>query len=360
MPSLISAFLVSFLFTFLIIHFRHIHENHTGDSPNSGIQKFHINTIPRIGGLGIFMGLCTAITLRLQNVSYDPIVWLLPLAAFIPFAIGLSEDITKKIGVRPRLFAVLIAAFLTCNYSGLQIPKMGIPGIDYLFTIPALAIPITLFAIMGLTNAYNIIDGLNGLASMIGMLSASCLAYLGYLLGDSALLFLSLTLVAATLGFFIINYPRGLIFLGDGGAYLIGFWIAILSIWLTSRHVQVSPWFVLLINAYPITETLFTIYRRSIYRKSHAMSADRLHLHSLIYRRILHTNTPKTESDLINANAKTAPYLWILNAVTLVPALLWWDKTAVLMLFYIIYFLLYLWLYKRIISFRIPRWLSLD
>lgn len=360
MSSLILTFLISFLITFLAIHFQHLHQKHTGDVSNSGIQKFHLDTIPRIGGLGIFMGLSAGIILRLQSVSYDPIAWILPLVACIPFFIGLSEDITKKIGVRLRLLTVLIASFLASHYLDLQIRNMGIPGTDYLLTIPALAIPITLFAITGLTNAYNIIDGINGLSSMVGILAAACLAYLGYLLGDGVLLFLSLILVAATLGFFIINYPRGLIFLGDGGAYLIGFWVAILSIWLTSRHPQVSPWFVLLINAYPITETLFTIYRRSIYRKSHAMNADRLHLHSLIYRRILHTNTPKSELDLININAKTAPYLWILNSVTLVPALLWWDKTVVLVLFFILYFLLYVWLYARIISFRIPRWLSFD
>ena len=356
MASLISAFLVSFLLTLFIIYFQSAHEDHTGDLSNSGIQKFHLNTIPRIGGLSIFMGLCAGITVRLQSVSYDPIAWLLPLVACIPFAIGLSEDITKKIGVYQRLLTVLMAALLACHYLDLQISKIGIPGIDYLLTMPALAIPITLFAIVGLTNAYNIIDGLNGLSSMIGMLATSCLAYLGYLLGDGVLLFLSLIFVAAILGFFIINYPRGLIFLGDGGAYLIGFWIAILSIWLTSRHAQVSPWFVLLINAYPITETLFTIYRRSIYKKTYPMSADRLHLHSMIYRRIFHTHTPKSELDLINANAKTAPYLWILNAVALAPALLWWNESLVLAPSYILYFLLYLWLYRRIISFQTPKW----
>jgi len=358
MASLITAFLCSLLITFLIIHFRHVHENHTGDVSDSGIQKFHLNTIPRIGGLGIFIGLIAGISLRLQSVSLDPIAWLLPLFAFIPLSIGLSEDITKKIGVRLRLSTVLIAALLASHYLDLRISKVDIIGFDYLLAIPVVAIPITLFAITGLTNAYNIIDGLNGLSSMVGMLAASCLAYLGYLLGDAVLLFLSLMLVAAILGFFIINYPRGLIFLGDGGAYLIGFWISILSIWLTRQHPEVSPWFVLLINAYPITETLFTIYRRSIFRKSHAMSADRLHLHSLIYRRILHTSTPKTEMELVNANARTAPYLWILNSVTLVPALLWWDETAVLVVFFILYCMIYLWLYTRIISFRIPKWLS--
>jgi len=357
MPSLIVAFILSLLTTFLIIYFRDAHEKHTGDVSSLGIQKFHFNTIPRIGGLSIYIGLTAGIALRLQFASYGPSAWILPLLSSIPFAIGLSEDITKKMGIYTRLVLIIVSAYLACYYLGIKIPKVGIVGIDLLLSVPIFATSITLFAITGLTNAYNIIDGINGLSSMVGMLAASCLAYLGFILGDSELLFLSLVLVAAILGFFILNYPRGLIFLGDGGAYLIGFWNAVLCIWLTYQHNQVSPWFALLVNAYPITETLFTIYRRAIYRKSHAMRADRLHLHSLIYRRVLHTSTPQTEMELINANAKTAPYLWILSSVTLAPALLWWDQTAILVIFFIIYLMIYLWLYKRIICFRIPKWL---
>lgn len=357
MSSLLTTLITSLFLTFLIIHSRLSHENHSGDMTGSGIQKLHLVTIPRVGGIGIFFGLIAGVSLHIISAPYESIAWQLPLLASVPFAIGLSEDISKKVGVRVRLMAVVISGYLASYFLDLKISSIDIAGIDYLLSFPGLAIAITVFAITGLTNSYNIIDGLNGLSSMTGMLAASCLAYLAYRLGDSTLLFLSLALLAAILGFFILNYPRGHIFLGDGGAYLIGFWIAVLSIWLTCTHTQVSPWFALLINAYPVTETLFTIYRRSFYKNSSAMDADRLHLHSLIYRRIFHPHAGKNNNAWINTNAKSAPYLWIINLITLVPAILWWDKTGILIGAFILYFTVYLWLYIKIVSFQIPKWL---
>lgn len=134
----------------------------------------------------------------------------------------------------------------------------------------------------GLANAYNIIDGFNGLASMVGIITLLAIAYMGFLFFDPTIIYLSLVMAGAILVFFIWNYPRGLIFLGDGGAYLIGFWIAALSILLTCRHQEISPWLALLINGYPILETLFTIYRRRFHQGKGPGQPDCIHFHTLI------------------------------------------------------------------------------
>lgn len=99
-----------------------------------------------------------------------------------------------------------------------------------------------------------------------GVITLLAIGYIGYVVGDSLIIFSSFTMAAAILGFFIWNYPRGLIFLGDGGAYIIGFWVALLSVVLVFRYENISPWFALLVNGYPILETLFTIYRRKIHQ----------------------------------------------------------------------------------------------
>ena len=122
---------------------------------------------------------------------------------------------------------------------------------------------------------------------MVGIITLLALGYVAYCLGDKVIIFLSLAMASAILGFFIWNYPQGLIFLGDSGAYLIGFWISSLSILICHKHPEVSPWFALLINGYPITETLFTIYRRKIHQGKSPGSPDGIHFHTLIYRRIL-------------------------------------------------------------------------
>ena len=161
-------------------------------------------------------------------------------------------------------------------------------------------------------------------------------------------------MAGAILGFFIWNYPQGLIFLGDGGAYLIGFWIAVLSIWLCARHPEVSPWFALLINGYPIMETLFTIYRRKIHQNKSPGAPDGIHFHTLIYRRILQA---KHFDSVLTANARTAPYLWILAGLSIAPASLWWQSTPILMGACALFIISYVWLYTKIVQFKTPSWM---
>jgi UDP-N-acetylmuramyl pentapeptide phosphotransferase/UDP-N-acetylglucosamine-1-phosphate transferase len=223
-------------------------------------------------------------------------------------------------------------------------------------SIPFVAIVFTILAVTGLSNAYNIIDGFNGLSSMVGIITLLGLAYVSFVVGDTLITYLSLMMASSIMGFFIWNYPRGLIFLGDGGAYLIGFWIALMSVLLVARHAQISPWFALLINAYPILETLFTIYRRQIHQGKSPGQPDGIHFHTLIYRRILNPTSAKNKNDLFSANAKTSPYLWVLSSFAVVPAILWWHSTMILIIFVVVFTISYLWIYKKVVSFRTPRW----
>jgi UDP-N-acetylmuramyl pentapeptide phosphotransferase/UDP-N-acetylglucosamine-1-phosphate transferase len=360
MVSLLTAFFSSFIATLLIIRFKHLHGHFSGDSDLLGPQKFHIESVPRIGGISIAIGLLAAILVKLQSTIPHEVEITLLLCAIPTFAIGLTEDVTKKVGVKTRLLFTALAALLATYYLGAHITRLDIPGIDYLLSIPLLAIVFTVFAITGLANAYNIIDGFNGLSSMVGIITLMGLAYVSFVFGDATILSLSLIMAATILGFFIWNYPRGLIFLGDGGAYLIGFWIALLSILLVARHPEISPWFALLINAYPILETLFTIYRRKIHQGKSPGLPDGIHFHTLIYRRILNPATVKNNFDLLNANARTGPYLWLLSSFAVVPAILFWQSTPVLIGFTLLFTISYIWLYTKIVRFKTPKWMDLN
>ena len=223
--------------------------------------------------------------------------------------------------------------------------------------VPVISIVFTVFAITGLANAYNIIDGFNGLSSMVGIISLLALAYIGFKFNDPFIFNLSLTMAAAILGFFILNYPRGLIFLGDGGAYLIGFWIATLSVLLVARHPEISPWFALMLNAYPIMETLFTIYRRRFHQGKSPGHPDGIHLHSLIFRRILNKQKIENELDWFSANSKTAPYLWIMSSLATIPAIFFYTDTPILIGLFALFTITYIWLYKLMVTFKTPKWL---
>ena len=356
MLGLIAAFLTSFFATQFIIRFKHLHQHISADSNLSGPQKFHKVAVPRIGGISIACGLFAAVFTKTISLGSGHQGIILLICAIPTFAIGLTEDLTKKISVRQRLFFTAASAACFIYALGPQITLLDIPFFDLLFTIPFFGTLLTVFAITGLANAYNIIDGFNGLSSMVGIITLLALAYVAYLLGDITIIFLSLIMAGAILGFFIWNYPQGLIFLGDGGAYLIGFWIGAISVWLCFAHREISPWFALLINGYPIMETLFTIYRRRIHQNSNPGAPDGIHFHTLIYRRILQA---KHFDGALSANARTAPYLWILAGLSITPAVLWWQSTPILIGACAFFAIGYVWLYSKIVRFKTPSWMHL-
>ncbi|MBV8046602.1 MAG: glycosyl transferase, partial [Paludibacterium sp.] len=159
-------------------------------------------------------------------------------------------------------------------------------------------------------------------------------------------------------GFLLLNYPRGLIFAGDGGAYLMGFLIAELSVLLVARNPLVSPWFPLLLVIYPVFETLFSIYRRKFLQDRAIGYPDALHLHSVIYRRLVRWMVGSHEAKhLTRRNSMTAPYLWVLASLSIAPAMLFWHNTTILMICVLLFIALYISLYRMIIRFKTPRWL---
>lgn len=350
MSGLLVAFFSSFFATLLIIRFKHLHESYSSDWDLSGPQKFHTIIVPRIGGISVAIGLFAASLIRLNSNQNPSIEMLLLISAIPTFAIGLTEDLTKIISVRLRLFFTAISAGLLVYLLQAQINKLDIPVIDLLFTIPFFGIVLTIFAITGLANAYNIIDGFNGLASMAAIITLFAIASVSYLVADPLLIYLSLITVGAVLGFFACNYPKGLIFLGDGGAYLIGFWIASLSIMLTHRHQEISPWFALLINSYPIMETIFTIYRRKIHQGKNPGQPDGIHFHTLVYRRIL-----KDENGSLNRNSKVAPLIGIFIMPFIIIAIIYYDSSLILSISFILFLIIYITVYSMLVKFKIQR-----
>ncbi len=362
MSSSIIAFIISLTATLFLVRFSYLHEHITADHNVDGIQKFHHLPVPRIGGLGLIFGLAGAFGFHFfKNQEVGVFGLILLISAFPAFLFGFMEDVTKRIGIKIRFLAIISSSILAGSFLGSWLTSLQIFGIDDLmFTYPWFAIAITCFAVTGVTNSFNIIDGYNGLSAMVGFIILGGVAYVGFQLQDFEIMTAALAMMGAILGFFVFNYPRGLIFLGDGGAYLIGFWIATLSVLLTSRHLEVSKWFPLLLCAYPIFETLFTIYRRIIIRRTHPGMPDANHLHQMIYSRVVRWAVGSTKSqDMLIRNSLTAPYLWLLTTVAVIPAVLFWDNVWMLRGFALLFFVLYVFLYKKIVRFKAPRWVAI-
>jgi UDP-GlcNAc:undecaprenyl-phosphate GlcNAc-1-phosphate transferase len=351
------------VFTALLIRYARQHAERYSDFMP---QRFHVGHVPRLGGAAMFLA-CTvgwaamaiATELRfpykLQMEASTAIALLV--ATLIPVAGGVIEDLTQRLAARLRLVLTVGAALIAVFTLELTMARLGIRGLDmWLVEHPWVGVVIAVLAVGGLPHAFNLIDGYNGLAGAVAIICCLALAYVALQVGDRQIAGIVLTLAGATAGFLVWNYPRGLIFAGDGGAYLWGTVIAICCVLLVARHPNVSPWFPVLLLLYPVQETFFSIYRKLARGQSPAM-ADALHLHQLIYRRIVREVFHDDEARrMLMRNNRTSPYLWGFSVLTVVPAALFWSRTGVLMFFVALFVVLYVWAYWSIVRFKLQRW----
>jgi len=351
------ALVCSSIAMLLVVTSTERHAHWSADHDLSGPQKMHVKAVPRVGGVGILAGLVGGLGAAAWMRGELDWELVLMLACTVPaFGSGIWEDFTKAISPRRRMVALALSGLLGVLLLDGKFTHLGWPSFDELLAAHGLlwlgAVG-AVFAVTGISNSVNIIDGMNGLASMCATMMAAALAYIAWRVGDDLVCGVALATVGATLGFFVWNYPRGLVFLGDGGAYLLGFIVAELGILLTTRHREVSMLAPLLLVAYPVFETLFTMYRRRFIHQRPMTQPDGSHLHTLIYRRLKRGAEGSTR-----ANSSTSPYLWLLNAVAIVPATIWWSNTPALALSLAAFVLVYLDLYWRIVRFRSPRWMT--
>lgn len=292
--ALVIAALASLVACSLIVVTQRWHGALSLDRNLAGKQKFHNVPVPRVGGAGLVLGVACAFALVHLTWAAHPLDGVAALiGASLPvFAVGLAEDMTQKVSVRMRLGLTLASGLLAWWTLGAVLQGVGLPFIDDLLAFLPLAVLVTVVAVAGVTNAINIVDGFNGLAggTVVAILSGT--AFLAWRCGDALVLELALLGAGATIGFLLVNYPRGLLFMGDGGAYFLGFWCAESAVLLVYRNPAVSTWQVLALHAYPVTEVLYSIFRKKVLRKMSATMPDRLHLHMLIYRRCIRHRLP--------------------------------------------------------------------
>ncbi len=329
-------------------------------------QHIHVGFTSRLGGLAIVIGFAVAVAIALQfgSVPLFPAVSLL--IAALPVAIvGLWEDLTHRASPKHRLLAALFSAALASAFADGVITRLDLPLVDGWLANLVFAIPLTWFMAVGACNALNIIDGTNGLAGGSAVLMFVGLAVIASKSGDALVLAEASAMTGALMGFLLWNYPKGKVFLGDAGAYFIGFVYAQLSIQLVSRNAGVSAWFVVALASYPIVETLFSIYRRKIVGHVAAMQPDTRHLHSLLYLQFLSSakrppiqerrqdratrsySGKERRQPQRRANARVAPWLWLHGALSFAVALAFFDSTPVLIGFMLIYVVVYIHCYHE-------------
>jgi len=248
---------------------------------NIEIQKHSIHKfyIPRLGGLAIYL---TLLIIAFYDFYFDysnKIALLILILSPLFFA-GLVEDIFSNVKPSIRLLASFISALLFC-YFYQPINSIDFPYFDYLMNIEGFRILLTLLAFMAITNSFNLIDGLNGLCVLTYtsvLLSILSIQYFDKLIVMDA----NIYILFIPLGFLFLNFPLSKIFLGDSGAYTLGFIAAYSTTIFFNNHHDYYSWSAILLLIYPITETIFSSIRRFFSKKA-IMSADNNHFHNILF-----------------------------------------------------------------------------
>ncbi len=263
-------------------------------------------------------------------------------AAAPVFIVGQLEDIRGNISPAVRYGATAVSAYLLVAIFGIEISRFDFFLFDYLIQKPVVSLLLSVFCIAGVTQSFNIIDGKNGLSSGMALLALLVMLIVAQQHQDREFVAVSAMAAAAIAGFWLVNVSTGRIFLGDAGAYLIGFMVAAMAVAIVARNPQVSPWLPFVAALYPITETLFTMTRRIGFEGNRFSEPDHLHMHSLIFRRL---NAGRAARLGKWTNSLTS---LILLAISLLPgmvALHWANNSMVLKFTVGVYVLLYTVIY---------------
>ena len=279
---LIFSLAVAFLFSFASVPFVRIFafKIKAIDVPRDN-RRMHKNPTPRIGGVAIFFGflvsyLCFCDVIDLPHLG-------VLIGAGLIILLGVFDDI-KPIRAIYKLI-VQIAAALIPVLMGLKIEfltNLNIFSGDMIVIADYLSIPVTVIWIVGLTNALNLIDGLDGLAASIGTISSTCLLLMSLLFGRYEMLVPLAAMTGATLGFLPHNWYPARIFMGDTGALFLGYMLSVLSIDGFFKSYELITLIIpVIVLSLPLFDTTYAICRR-LKNKQPIMQADRSHLHHLL------------------------------------------------------------------------------
>lgn len=283
----LSSACLSLFLTPLILWFSEKYR--IGQDP-AGERKVHARSIPRLGGITIYFSVIATLSLLFFYDNKVTQVFSIHLSdiqvLFIPatllFLLGLFDDLR---GLNPwfKLGAQLFAALL-CFWLGLRIELVTNPLSGEVVALGWLALPVTVLWLVGVTNAFNMVDGMDGLAGGLACLISISVGLMALLNGRVLVAIFTVTIVGATLGFLRFNFYPARIFMGDGGSYFLGFMLAALAVRTGEKSsFIVSIAIPLLVLGVPILETGVTILRRLLAGKP-LFQADGGHIHHMLLR----------------------------------------------------------------------------
>lgn len=272
-----AGFLLALIISVILVPLIHKFSIAKGYYDKPDERKIHTDPIPRLGGVAIFSGfiISFAVITFFSSPELNDAIWGILISSTLMFAMGLMDDM-KSLSPYLKLF-VQFGAALVAFYLGVQISSLDLPQ-SKLLILNAFSLPVTVIWIMALTNAMNFIDGLDGLAGGVTIISSVTLTLIALFTGKPTEALLASILAGSTLGFLIYNYYPAKIFMGDSGSLFCGFMLACISVSGVLKSKIVVMLLPLFILSVPIIDITFAVFRR-LFKGQNPFLPDADHLH---------------------------------------------------------------------------------
>ena len=315
---------------------------------HSNVQKIHVEFIPRLGGISL-ISFYTIFLFDYQNYENNLLLYFF--ISFLVLLLGFFEDISEVLNSKNRaILSTFIILILIFNFD-YRIDSIGFELVDNLFKYEIISFIFIFLCFFASVHSYNIIDGMNGLCSGYSLVVLFSLYYVTKIQDFFLIEGLILSFIGSIIGFFLLNFPKPKIFLGDSGSFFIGLNIGIFAIIIFNLSNDISALFFALLFIYPLIEFVFSFIRRIVFLKTNPFQSDFLHLHSLMYS---YLDKRKVFSDSKFNNSLSSFILINIFSVEIIISLFFLNHKYLLffmiLVSILIYFILYMILYRSVVK----------
>ena len=342
--SFLSIFALINFFIFLIISkFSHIFKNGLLiDQDFSKPQAFHKLPVTRSGGIACILSM--SVFYYFFYLLYSKILYDYIFLSWAMFLVGFLDDL--KINIKPlvRLFLMICLITFITNYLPIKILNIDIPFLNFLLKNKIFSSFFILLCFLFIINGSNLIDGFHGLLTLNLLIINLILVFVNINNENIEFSIILISQVIVLLSFLLFNFPKAKIFMGDGGAYVMGSLIALNTIITNNLNPNISSFFFCTILFYLFFEVFFSFLRKVIQKKS-PIHPDSAHLHMLLYKYL--NNFKKIE----NANPKTSLIINFIFIILIIPPTILNSNSTFCVYWFIFQIIFYVIIYSRLSNF---------
>ena len=310
------------------------------DDQFSKPQAFHEKAISTSGGLYIF----SSFLIVLFNFFFFKQTVFLEYLSFCTlfFIIGFIDDIKINVKAKIRLLLMIVGLIFLVKYNNFYIYKTGIEFLNiWLQSSNIFSLIFISLCFLFVVNGANLIDGYNGLLGIHSLIILINLFFINYLSGNNDLANIIFFAIVILIFFLVLNFPKAKVFLGDGGSYFLGSFLAISVIITSIENPNISPFYFCIILFYLFFEVFFSFFRKLVKERKSPIQPDKKHLHMLIYKLLLKKNNNKLKS-----NYQVSVIINLIYLLLIIPAVFMMNDGIFCKYYSILFFVFYFFSYK--------------